>query len=171
MEQVIDLLCYKSSVEVTAFDLYNKIILRGEIIMAKATPEIIKASNEYTLQATLRSPEYIGSYSVHDAESDFTCFHTGPKPPNRDLESFVENMRTYKKNNQIANSLDFDSDGWVVGDVAWVVSIFTGVLPDGTPLPNVRTTTILRLIDGEWKVAHLHLSEGVDRSAHMWPKE
>lgn len=137
--------------------------------MAKATPDIIKIAENYILSATHRLPDVIERESIHDAESDFTCFHTTPKPPNRDLASFVQNMRDYQSKGQIANSYNFESDGWYVGDVAWVISMLKGVFPDGF-LIDVRTTTVLRRVNGEWKVAHLHLSEPVVGTQHMTPK-
>lgn len=137
--------------------------------MAKASPEIIKISEDYTKYATNRLADKVRDCAVDDEVSSFTCFHTSPKPPNRDIQSFYENMLNYVKTGAIADAYDFDSDGWVVGDVAWVISMLTGECPDGTLL-NVRTTTILRNVDGEWKVAHLHLSEPVVCSQHMTPK-
>ena len=44
--------------------------------MAKATPDIIKIAEDYILSATHRLPDVIERESIHDAESDFTCFHT-----------------------------------------------------------------------------------------------
>ncbi|MCI9577806.1 MAG: nuclear transport factor 2 family protein [Oscillibacter sp.] len=137
--------------------------------MAKASPEIIKIAEQYTLDATHRLPDKIGENGIHDEISDFTCFHTTPKPPNRDLESFIQNMRDYQAKGQIANSYDFNSDGWVVGDVAWVISELKGVFPDGYVI-DVRTTTVLRHVNNQWKVAHLHLSEPVVGAQHMTPK-
>lgn len=137
--------------------------------MAKASPQIIKAAEAYILAATHRRADFIEANGIHDQVSDFTCFHTTPNPPNRTLESFVGDMRRFQSQNLIANSFDFDSDGWVVGEVAWVISQMKGTFPDGF-LIDVRVTTVLRCVEGQWRIAHMHLSEPVGGEQHMKPK-
>lgn len=134
--------------------------------MAIASKEIIDAAENFIRYACQRKADLVDVTAYEDDEASFTCFHTSPKAPNEDIKSLSDYLRTAP----IADAYNFNSEGWYIGDFAWVIGTLLGHCPDGADL-DVRHTTILRHINGEWKVVHLHLSEGVVCRQHLYPEE
>lgn len=132
--------------------------------MPLATPEMINMAENLMRYCAERKVDLVAQMSVEDDEIPYIGFHTTPTCDMK-IQDTVSRLGPKAK----AISLDIRTEGWYIGDVAWFVHWFTGICPDGTDLP-VRGTTVMRKVNGEWKVAHWHVSEPVDRSANMIPK-
>lgn len=130
--------------------------------MAIATPEMIELCDQNMRACAQREVGWIAENSFEDEEAGFVGIHTTPGPVDYSIQQAVDALGPVAK----ALSLDVKSQGWYIGDVAWFVSFFTGQVPDGEQFV-VRGTTVMRRVNGVWKIAHWHVSEEVDRSAHF----
>ncbi len=127
--------------------------------MAATTQEMNDFAKEYFAACLARDVEYIAAHSVEDEESDFVGFHSGGHV-DRKIADIYESIGSHEP----ASCVDSNPSGWMVGDVAWLIDFPRGVLPSGEALPDpVRVTFVMRRIAGEWKMAHWHLSESVER--------
>ena len=127
--------------------------------MAATTQEMNDFAKEYFAACLARDVEYIAAHSVEDEESDFVGFHSGAHI-DRSIADVFESIGPLDP----ASCVDSNPSGWVIGDVAWLIDFPRGVLPNGEALPDpVRVTFVMRRVAGEWKMAHWHLSESVER--------
>lgn len=134
--------------------------------MAITTPEMNKLASDFINWALVRDGEMIKKHAIEDCESEFICFHTSPKRPDRRIKVLTD----YVVKTPPAGGTDYETNGWYVDDVAWCVSNLSGLCPDRVTKLPLRATVIMRRVKGEWKVAQLHLSEAVDRAAQMVPR-
>lgn len=134
--------------------------------MAIATKEIIETAENFVRFGAQRKSELLTQISIEDEEALFTVFHSSPKPADQSIKAFTDYLDTAP----IADACNFESQGWYIGDVAWVIGTCTGHCPDGTDLA-IRHVEVLRQINGKWKVAHCTLSEGVVCRQHLYPEE
>ncbi len=134
--------------------------------MAATTKEMNQLCSDYMRWCAERNAEMIAKYAIEDDEAGYIGIHTTPGPWDMNLQEAIDRIGPLAK----AQSLNINSQGWYIGDVAWFVTLFNAVLPDGVPAPDIRGTVVMRRVDDEWKIAHWHVSEAVDRSAHF-PKK
>ena len=122
----------------------------------RAQGAVHEAAVRYLNACVMRDSEYILANSASDGT--YTGTTSGCSPP-QSLEEIVSHLRGLKK----AGWQKLDPTGYVAGDFAWFTDHAKGVLPDGEEI-GIRTTLLMRRVDGQWKVVHFHVSEGVDRA-------
>ena len=121
----------------------------------RAEGEVYEAAVRYLEACVTRDCEYIAASSVTDGS--FTGTTSGSSPP-LSLEEIVSHLRGLKK----AGWSQLHPTGYVAGDFAWFTDHAAGMLPNGEKI-GIRTTLLMRRLEGRWKVVHFHVSEGVDR--------
>ena len=125
--------------------------------MPKATPEMIAIVNEIMDACCERDGDRIAKLSVDDETGGFYCVHSG-LTINKSLQDCIDDLRPKPH----AHALECETEGYYDSNCGWFLTVFKGVFPDGTPEP-IRGTTVLRKVNGEWKVASVHVSEAVAR--------
>ena len=125
--------------------------------MAKATPEMIQIVNDIMTACCERNARRIQELCVDDEDGGFYCVHSGLEV-NKSLAETVASLRFKPP----AHAFECKTEGYYVGDCGWFFTTFDGEFPNGMQ-ELIRGTTVLRKVNGEWKVAQVHVSEAVPR--------
>ncbi|MET7992688.1 nuclear transport factor 2 family protein [Amycolatopsis sp. NPDC005232] len=123
--------------------------------MAKAPDEVVNLVKDWLAAGHRRDVEFITKHS-HTEDEDFV--HTVASGPDGalTLAQFLDHLRQYQPREVLVS----DPQGFVHGDLAWIFdSPRVDLLDEG--VIDARFTAVLRRVDGDWKVVHAHLSEGV----------
>jgi hypothetical protein len=128
--------------------------------MPATTPAMNDLVRDYLAALAARDTDFVIRHSVAGDDAGYSGIHTGPGLVDFSVDSTVRTVAPLPPA-RLGNS---DPSGWYQDGVAWLTDFPVGVLPSGEELPNVcRATVVLCLADGEWKVAHWHMSEAVGR--------
>lgn len=128
--------------------------------MPASTPAMNNLVRDYLAALAARDTDFVIRHSVTGGAAGYSGIHSGPGLVDLSVDSTVRAVAPMPPA-RLGNS---DPTGWYQGDVAWLTDFPVGVLPSGEELPNIcRATVVLCHVDGEWKVAHWHLSEAVAR--------
>jgi hypothetical protein len=121
----------------------------------RAEGAVQEAAVRYLTACVTRDADYIAANSATDGS--FTGTTSGCSQP-QSLDAIVSHLRGLKT----AGWSQLHPTGHMAGDFAWFTDHSNGVLPDGKEI-GIRTTLLMRRIDGQWKVVHFHVSESVER--------
>lgn len=125
--------------------------------MAVAPPELIAFAREYLERALARDVEYVRRHSYVEDPSAIHAIASAPGAHLR-LDELVAHLGEAPPR----TALESSPRGFVHGDVAWIVDLpKVDMRHDG--ILDGRITMVMLRVDGEWKVTHQHLSEGVTR--------
>ncbi|NUH40148.1 nuclear transport factor 2 family protein [Streptomyces samsunensis] len=125
--------------------------------MHAAPQEILDLARDWVYAGGMRDVEFIKAHS-HTEDPD--AIHTIASGPGAclSLSSFLEHLGEVPPR----SSSGSNASGFVHGDVAWVTDVIqSDMLHEG--IIDIRCTVVLVRADGEWKVTHSHVSEGVKR--------
>ena len=123
--------------------------------MEKASSDVIAAASGWFLAAQGRDVAYILRESHAPDPAAIHSFASGPG--NLTLDGLVEHLRGYPP----IEAHDIDFAGWVHDDFSWLTGTSRVALPTDEDL-MMRMTVVMLRVDGDWKITHFHLSEGVD---------
>lgn len=125
----------------------------------KADAELTKLATLFLEACVTRDADYLAAHSIDAPVGSFTGIGTGSSDTANWTHAVnVEHFRHLKP----VKWSGLSPDGYVVGDMAWFTDLAKGIMPDGQEL-TIRTTLIMRRIDGAWKAVHYHVSEPVVR--------
>lgn len=129
----------------------------GTGVAKEADASLTQLATKWLQACVERDGDYVCEHSVDEPKGSFTS--VGTSGGAWDLLGFADHLRGLKK----VGWSGLEPKGYVFGDTAWFTGIAEGLLPWGQPL-TIRLTLILNRVGGDWKVAHSHVSEGVDRA-------
>jgi hypothetical protein len=122
-----------------------------------ASPEVLELSARWMEAGLTRDLEFL---RAHSATPDPSAVHTIPGTPagrGLTLEEFLSHLSEVPPRYTVTS----DPHGYLIdGQAAWTTDYFTVDMLDEGVLEG-RYTSVLVLIDGEWKVVHAHMSEPV----------
>jgi hypothetical protein len=120
-----------------------------------ASEELTAFTKRYLEALVARDTAYVGAHSVESAGCPYLGIGS-PPGENWSLADLIDHLGDFPPTEFVGSS----PSGCVHGDVAWLTDYPACILPSGEELA-MRATVVLVRVDGEWKVAHFHVSEGV----------
>lgn len=132
----------------------------GQPRAAAAVPadaKLLKFNEDWMTAALSRDRKFIAANSIDSPEGSYLVFGTSGEK-GHDFKGFVDHLDELKPFKWTA----IDGKGYSLGDVAWVYGTALAPMPTGD-VAKARFTMVARLVDGEWKAVHFHLSEPVPR--------
>jgi SnoaL-like domain len=123
--------------------------------MGPAGSEIVERGRQYLAALVARDTALLAGTSVNDPDGAYLGIGSPPEE-NWDLPHLIDHLKDFPP----TKFVDSAPTGYREGDVAWLWDFPTCELPSGERIA-IRASVVLVQVEGEWKVAHWHLSEGV----------
>lgn len=125
--------------------------------MTPAPDDVIALGRDFLLACVARDADFIVKHS-HDTPGEPFLVIGTPPGEHWTVEMMVEHLGPMPP----TTFVNLQPTGHVYGDTAWLTAFTDLDLPNGMRL-QTRATIILLRSEGEWRVVHIHLSEGVER--------
>lgn len=122
-----------------------------------ADAKLLQFTRDWMTAALSRDNRFIGPNSIDAPAESFLVFGTSGEQGTH-YKAFQEHLDELKP----FKWTSIDPVGYTVGDVAWIYGTATAPMPTGD-VAKARFTMVARLVNGEWKAVHFHLSEPVPR--------
>lgn len=122
-----------------------------------ADAKLLKFNQDWMTAALSRDGKFIAANSIDSPDGSFLVFGTSGEQ-GHDFKGFIAHLDELKP----FKWTGIDGKGYSVGDVAWVYGTASAPMPTGD-VAKARFTLVARLVGGEWKTVHFHLSEPVAR--------
>ncbi|WP_033288664.1 nuclear transport factor 2 family protein [Amycolatopsis jejuensis] len=127
--------------------------------MAPAPEEVLTLAKEWLAAGHRRDTEFIAAHSWTEDDNFVHTVASGPDSA-LSLGDFLQHLREYDPREVVLSN----PRGFAYDDFAWVFDTpHIDLLDEG--VLEARFTAVLRHVEGEWKVVHAHLSEGVAHQA------
>lgn len=125
--------------------------------MPVAPQEVLDLATAWVHAGGVRDTAYIAAHSHTEDDAAVHTIASGPGA-GLPLSVFLEHLGDVPPRESSGSS----PSGFIHGDVAWVTDLIqSDLLYDG--VIDVRCTVVLVRVEGQWKVTHTHVSEGVAR--------
>lgn len=125
-------------------------------MMTREAKDVSDLLTAYFAALVRRDTAWVSTNSVSESSIPFTGIGSLPDET-YDLQQLVDHLGGYSP-----TTLNGSKPAVVVHEnVAWAVDQPVCVLPDRTEIP-VRATFVAVRLEGAWKVAQFHVSEGVN---------
>jgi SnoaL-like domain len=123
--------------------------------MGPAGSEIVDLGRRYLAALVARDTAMLADTSV-DGQGISYLGIGSPPDENWDLPHLMDHLKDFPPTSFTGSA----PTGFRAGDVAWLWDFPVCELPSGERIA-IRASVVLVRVEGEWKVAHWHLSEGV----------
>lgn len=124
--------------------------------MEAAQPEVLDVARNWIIRGHMRDGEYMANAAFPVPGSTVHTIASAPDS-NFTVDQLVSHLGDVVP---CPVMTDESAEGFVHGDMAWVYAFpKIDVKRDG--VIDLRYTVVLYRVDGDWKVVHSHLSEGV----------